>query len=120
MAGSVVRSSQIAQSVTAADSGFDAMLTSPVAVACLTFRCPRTGREVASGVLVPVQYVSRLRGRMVRFDCAGCGGVHVRQFAKGWLRPLDWPVAEWIPSLRPPTPTSRRVRAAVLHLVVSR
>src|SRR5262249_6439599 len=62
--------------------------------------CPRTGREVSTGVETDRDGFAKLRPIVQRMKCQACGSEHV--WSKATARFVETPVAAVIPTRRPP------------------
>jgi hypothetical protein len=73
--------------------------------------CPRTGREVSTGVESDREAFQRLRPVVTRMKCAACGSEHV--WSKATARVVELPVAASArPTKSQPPPAPMRNRPA--------
>src|SRR5213596_2219572 len=72
--------------------------------------CPRTGREVSTGVETDRDGFAKLRPIVTRMKCPACGSEHV--WSKATARLVETPVAPIIPPPKPPPPAPVRARPA--------
>jgi len=65
----------------------------------LVFLCPKSAREIETGIKTDAASLARSRGKVMRIQCPHCDAMHAFKIADGWvdhyargLPPLNEPV----------------------------
>jgi phage terminase large subunit GpA-like protein len=51
----------------------------------LVFSCPKTAREIATGINTGRKSLARAQRRTMYLDCPHCGQVHSFRIGEGWI-----------------------------------